>query len=124
MGNRPVSALIEWIIYYDEGTFSSLDGDPHEAPREGAQVLATRSGDVGRALWHGFDYYCWQGEWVPRNLIGLHHYLRQPGREKVVVQGTGIPFETFKAILRRAADDNRLPEKQGRLHEEPELPAL
>ena len=118
--------IVEWIIYYDDGTtFSSQNGEPHEAPREGAQVLATRNGDVGRALWFGVDYFCWQdGEWVPRNSVGLHHYLRQPGPVKIVVQGTGIAFERFKKILWRAAsEENQLPEKSGRLHEELEMPA-
>src|SRR5215204_4917517 len=125
MVDASVSALIDWIIYYEDGgSFTSADGKPHEAPREGVQAVSCRHEHTGKLIWHSTDYYCWQGEWVPHNSIGLHRYLRLPGAEKVVLQGYGVPFRAFREVYDRAVDDQRLPFKTCRHPDEPPEPTL
>lgn len=118
--------MTDWIIYYSDGSsFSSDDGGPGDAPRDGVQVIVNRDeGRCGRLFWHGSDFYCWQeGEWVPRNNdAGLFDYLRQPGTEKIVLQGRGIRYQAFIDIYNRAVEDKRLPQKDARDHREPPEP--
>jgi hypothetical protein len=114
---------VEWLIHYDDGsTFSSLDGEPHEAPRDGVQTVTVADEMAGRLVWFGFDFYCWQDEWVPRSLTGLMHYLRQPGREKIVLQATAMGYRRFREIYDAACSDPRLAFKRGRDPREPEEP--
>lgn len=115
---------MKWAVYYDDGSsFTSDDGPPEEAPRDGVQVVAIADIDAGKQLWHSSDYYCWQdGEWVPRNAAGLHDYLRQPGKEKIVLQGRGIAHRRFVEIYRLAEADNRLGAKTARYAREPDPP--
>ena len=123
MGRSCLSAVIDWIVYYDGGsTFTSDDGLPGDAPRDGVQVVSCRHEHTGKLIWHSSDYYCWQGEWVPRNIVGLHDYLRQPGVEKIVLQGRGVAYHRFVEVYNRAVDDPRLPFKAGRDQREPEAP--
>jgi hypothetical protein len=116
--------VIDWIVHYDDGSsFTSEDGLPENAPRTGVQVVSCLHAYTGKLLWHGFDYYCWQDdEWVPRNIVGLHDYLQQPGSQKIVLQARGIAYHRFTAVYNRAVDDARLPFKVGRDQREPEPP--
>lgn len=116
--------MADWIIWYDDGSsFSSDDGAPHEAPRDGVQVITAADDACGRLLWHSADYYCWQdGEWVMHNLIGLMDYLRQPGVEKIVLQGRGIAYQRFRSVYRAADEDTRLPTKFALSPREPGTP--
>lgn len=112
---------MNWIIWYEDGSsFSSFDGKPHEAPRDGVQIVAVEHSGVGRLLWHSSDFYCWQDEWVPRSLTGLMDYLRQPGIDKVVLQGRGIGYKRFLDVYMIALGDKRLPIKTARHPKEPE----
>jgi hypothetical protein len=115
---------VAWIVHYDDGTsFTSTDGDPWEAPRDGVQVVQVAHEYTGRLIWHSFDYYCWQeGEWVPRGLIGLHDYLRQPGADKIVLQGRAVAYRRFRAVYDQAVADERLPFKSARDQREPDEP--
>lgn len=124
MGRSSLPA-IEWVIHYDgRESFCNLDGAPAEAPRDGVQVVQVKHEYTGRLIWHSFDYYCWQeGEWVPRGLIGLHDYLRQPGAEKIVLQGRAIAYRRFRTIYDQAVADTRLPFKNARDQREPDEPA-
>ena len=124
MGQRRLSD-ISWIIHFDdETTFSSADGAPHEAPRDGVQIVQTADPAIGRMIWHSSDFYCWQdGEWVPRSLLGLMDYLREPGAEKTVLQGRGVAYRRFRAIYDLALADPRLQFKTGRDPREPGEPA-
>lgn len=113
-----------WLIWYDDGSsFSNEDGPPHAAPRTGVQIVAVEHTSVGRLLWHSSDFYCWQDEWVPRSLLGLMDYLREPGAEKIVLQGRGIAYDRFCALYRLADADTRLAAKSARDVREPEPPA-
>jgi hypothetical protein len=116
--------MMDWIVYYDDGSsFTSDDGPPEAAPRDGVQVVSGRHAYIGKLIWHSSDYYCWQDdEWVPRNIVGLHDYLRQPGSEKIVLQGRGVAYHRFVAVYNKAVDDTRLPFKVGRDLREPEPP--
>jgi len=91
---------MNWIIWYDDGSsFTSEDGQPYEAPRDGVQVVAVEHPNAGRLLWHSADYYCWQdSEWVPRSLIGLMDYLRKSGAEKIVLQGRATAYKKFTDV--------------------------
>ncbi len=107
-------AMAAWVIWYDDASsFSSDDGAPYEAPRDGVQVISVADIGTGRLMWHSSDFYCWQdNEWVPRSLLGLMDYLREPGAEKIVLQGRGIAYRRFIDIYNKAVEDSRLPWKK------------
>jgi hypothetical protein len=117
--------MIDWIVYYDDGSsFTSDDGRPGNAPRDGVQCIASRDNDrTGKLIWHSSDFYCWQDdEWVPRSEAGLYDYLREPGTEKIVLQGRAIAYRRFAKIYTAAVNDERLPFKFARDQREPEAP--
>lgn len=118
--------MTNWVIFYDDGSsFSSDDGGPGDAPRDGVQVVSIANDRVGRVHWHQRDYYCWHdNEWISRDIHGVMDYLRQPGIEKIVLQGRAIAYRRFVAVLELARYDTRLPMKQGRLQDEPDWPVL
>jgi len=67
-----------WIIYYADNKFSSEDGTPWEAPRQGIQVIAEQHDQVGYRLSHGNDYYYFEqesGGWASCDLFGLYDHL-------------------------------------------------
>lgn len=108
-----------WIIYYDdESTFSSDDGPPDKAPKEGVQVISNAHQATGKLLWHSAEAYCWhvEGEWVPHSEIGLRRYLTmsEQGKEPgIYILGYTIPYFRFQKIYTAAVDDPRLPFKTG-----------
>ncbi len=106
--------MAAWVIWYDDGSsFSSDDGAVHEAPRDGVQVVTVSDTGTGRLMWHSSDFYCWQdSEWVPRSLLGLMDYLREPGTGKIVLQGRGIAYRRFIEVYNKAVEDPRLPWKK------------
>jgi hypothetical protein len=103
--------MIRWIIWYDDGSsFTSDDGEPHEAPRWGVQVIAAYSADHGRVLNHGKDFYWRDGdEWLGGDLVGLVDHLTRPGTTKIVLVGRGVPPAAFLRLLDAADRDPRLP---------------
>lgn len=104
--------MIEWIIYYADGSsFTSEDGPPEAAPRTGIQVVVNRSPKRGKQPWHSHDYYCWQEiEWVPHSIGGLHDYLADRSVEKhIVLRGLAIPSQRFMDIWEKAVRDPRMP---------------
>jgi hypothetical protein len=120
--------LTDWVIYYDDGTsFSSDDGDPSRAPKEGVQVVACADVGTGKLLWHSAEAYCWhiEGEWVPHSETGLRRYLALSAEGKeagLYIRGYAIPYRRFVEIYNKAVADSRLPFKTGRDHREPETP--
>lgn len=102
---------MRWVIWYADGSsFTSLDGGPDNAPRWGVLCIAAYSGDHGRVIWHGGDYYAFEeGEWGPRDLVGLIDYLTRPGAAKIVLVGRHVPPDQFWKIYHRADADPRLP---------------
>lgn len=105
---------VDWIIYYDTAdTFSSEDGSPDNAPKDGVQVVAVRDVGVGKILWHSYDHYCWhkEGCWLPHTEIGMRFYLSKDDEPKVVLNGYWIPHKRWADIYNFAVDDKRLPFK-------------
>jgi hypothetical protein len=104
----------KWIIWYDDfSSFSSEDGEPWEAPREGVICIAIASIECGRYILSEMDWYCWHFEsdtWVPHNRSGMQQYLRRPGKEKVVIEGYWVTKELYGKIRSHALKvDDRLP---------------
>lgn len=101
---------IRWVVWYDDGSsFTDADGEPHEAPRWGVQVIAAYSADHGRVLNHGKDFYWRDGdEWLGGDIVGLIDYLTRPGN-KIVLVGRSVPPAQFGRILEAANRDDRLP---------------
>jgi len=109
--------MVTWIAWYsDDSSFTSEDGEPHEAPRWGVICIAAYSGAHGRMIWHGTDYYGWRdGEWVSFDATGLVDYLaNDPGPEKVVLMGRHVKPDTFHRIFNKANNDPRLPPRSSR----------
>lgn len=105
---------VEWAIWYDGGvSYSNLDGPPENAPRWGVLCVAALSGQHGRMIWHGTDYYGWRdGAWISLDTTGLFDYLgNAPGREKIVLMGRHVPPDEFQRVFQLAVDDPRLPPK-------------
>lgn len=119
---------MNWIIYYDDGSsFTSDDGPPEKAPREGVQVISNANQAIGKLLWHSAEAYCWhnEGEWVPHSSTGLQRYLAlsEQGKEPgIYVLGYAIPYFRFQKIYTSAVDDTRMAFKTGRDQREPEAP--
>jgi hypothetical protein len=118
--------LIQWVIWYADGSsFSNLDGEPHEAPRWGALCIAAYSGEHGRMIWHGTDYYGWIGEWVSFDAAGLLDYLgNHPGPTKIVLIGRHVPPDVFHKVYSLAERDPRLPPRSSRDAMEDRRPQL
>ena len=105
---------INWIIWYDDhSNFSSDDGDPWDAPRDGVICISVADRGCGRYVLGEVDWYCWHFEderWVPHNRSGMQQYLRKPGKEKVVIEGYWIEKERYGKIRSHAMKvDDRLP---------------
>lgn len=105
--------MIEWKIFYDDGsTFSSEDGEPHEAPRTGVQAIPQLNDDEGRHVLFGADYYYWEGgKWEQCDHFGFYDYLIRPGSYKVVLFGRNMQSGHFRAIYKQAAEDPDFPPK-------------
>lgn len=102
--------MTKWIIYYADGSsFSSDDGEPVSAPREGVQVVVCEGKKVGKLPWHSEEFYCWQeGTWVPHNERGLWKYLATE-KYPLVLQTFAIHPSRFQEIHNQAVTDERIP---------------
>ena len=116
--------MTAWVIWYrDKTSFSSDDGEPWDAPRDNVICVSVENPEVGRHTVHGCDYYCWHFEdeiWVPHGRTGLHQYLRQPGKEKVVLEGYWVPRNRWTDILKLAKHDPRMLPQTGQFNDSPE----
>jgi hypothetical protein len=106
--------MARWVIWYDDfSSFSSDDGEPWEAPRDGVICIAIADRGCGRYVLGEIDWYCWHFEdskWVPHNRSGMQQYLRKPGKEKVVVEGYWVEKQRYTKIRSHALKvDDRLP---------------
>jgi hypothetical protein len=117
---------MKWVVWYSDGSsFTDQDGAPHEAPRWGVLCVSAYSGDHGRMIWHGTDYYGWVGEWVSFDSAGLLDYLgNHPGSEKVVLIGRHVPPDMFHRVYELANTDPRLPPRTSRDAMEDKRPQL
>ena len=110
--------MIAWIVFYDDGSsFTSEDGAPERAPKDGVQIVAVRDIKTGVQWISGNDHYCWQGgTWVGHNREVIRHYrirCQQKGEPAVILNGYGLPDEDWYRIANTAYSDPRLPAKSG-----------
>ncbi len=105
--------MVEWIIFYDDDTtFSSDDGAPGNAPREGVQCIAVADISCGHYVMAEQNWYAWHFEddcWIAHDDAGMLQYLRRPGIQKIVLAGYCIKRERYAANRQRAMKDPRLP---------------
>lgn len=105
---------MRWRIYYgDESIYESEN--PWDAPGSNVQMIANADPNHGWALEMGRDYYWYEEEvdqWFNGDLFGLYDYLLRPGRKKVLF-GRTLGEEQYKKILKRALNDQTLPQKTG-----------
>lgn len=104
---------MKWQIFYDDSsTFSDRDGEPHEAPALGVQVIAIDNPLVGVYLLHGEPYYYWEnGCWEQCDLFGLWDYLCRPDPYKVVRFGRNMTTPEYRQVFERASNDPDFPRK-------------
>lgn len=106
-------SIADWIVFYEDGSsFSSLDGEPWEAPREYVQCIAVAHISCGNYILSEQDYYCWhfdEKEWLPHDFTGLLQYLKKPGSQKTVLLGYWINRERYHRMRADARKDPRLP---------------
>jgi hypothetical protein len=102
------------MIFYDTGeSFSSDDGGPQDAPKDGVIVVVLADPMTGRSMWHSADFYCWhkENEWVPHNQRGLDRYLSMEDEPGIYIAGYAVPNARWQEIYRQALDDPRMPFK-------------
>lgn len=102
---------IKWKIFYHDGSsFSSDDGPPEKAPRDGVLAVIIRDKVHGRLIWSRADGYCWQnGTWVPHMHDGIEQYERMGFGPSVTLHGFGVSDEEFWRVYHVAlawADKN------------------
>ena len=105
----------EWAVYYDDSAldFWSGEGDLEDVPRLGVQCVAQGEEVTGRQLLIEKDYYWWnvaESRWYGGDLYGLFDYLSTSG-PKYVLFGRFVHNIIFRAAVKRAQDDDRLPRK-------------
>lgn len=104
--------MLKWIIYYEDGSeFTSDDGGPEDAPRQGVAVIAQADEQVGRKLRWNQDAYCWEyDQWVPHDRYSVERYI-----DKTIwpirLVGYWLPDERFWRLYKKALNDPRLPPK-------------
>lgn len=101
-----------WKIFYEEGTYSSEQGAPEDAPGWGVAVIVMPHPDIGRFVLQAHDYYFWDGSgWQGKDLVGLMDRLvNQPKlTTRAVKIGRFLPQEHYKAICDQARADPDFP---------------
>ena len=100
-----------WIVFYDDGSsYSSRDGPPELARRDGVQVIVVTSVGTGCHCLAEQNFYCWEfDQWVPHDRDGLEQYLDRPGIEKIRLRGYWVPRSVYSKIRAGAMRDPRLP---------------
>jgi len=105
------------VFYEDGSTFSSVDGDPSEAPGWSVQAIAHADDLTGRSVSQR-DYYWWDDEyeqWAGGDLLSLCQWFVAKGLLKV---GSYASNDRYHEILRQANRDDLLPERSAwREHE-------
>ena len=95
-----------WVVWYQDGSsFSDDDGQPWDAPRAGVICITQAAEDCGRFLIKETNFFCWhfdEQQFVPHDTLGMHDYLSQPGKEKVVLRGWWATKERFFEICNHA----------------------
>jgi len=106
-----------WCVYYVDGKrFSSLDGQPQEAPGGGVLAVVQDDAEVGVLVHQQNDFYCYGeefGGWAGMDVFGLAQYLMKPGF-KVVKLGEVMSTDKYKAMLAEIRKNPMLPSKSAR----------
>lgn len=108
---------MRWRVYYVGGdTFSHLDGEPQDAPGGGVAAVAQEDEEVGVAIHHQSDFYCFGdqfGGWCGMDAFGLTQYLMRPGL-KIVKLGEAMTTPAYKDLIKELRRDPDLPAKSAR----------
>jgi len=105
-----------WRIFYDDGsTFSSADGEPHEAPSEGVICAVGYTPDDGeRYIANRGDYYHFhrgEGRWWECDLAGLLDRLRNNSEVYAYKEGRRVSKKLWEEILIAANNDPDFPQR-------------
>ena len=107
--------MAAWRIYYSDGaTFSSVDGEPTDAPAFGVICVVFPDADVGRIVMHGWDWYYYVPEdknWWGSDIHGLLDRLLHGLPLVGVKQGRSVATPTYKSIFKTASLDPDFPVK-------------
>lgn len=107
--------MAAWRIYYSDGTtYSSVDGDPAEAPAFGTVCIVFPDADVGRVVMHGWDWYYYvpsAGQWWGSDIHGLLDRLLHGEEVEGLKQGRNLSNTAYKAIFKTASLDPDFPVK-------------
>lgn len=107
--------MADWRIYYSDGTtYSSVDGEPTDAPAHGVICVVCPHEDVGRTVMHGWDWYYyvpstknWWGSDIHGLLDRLLHNLEVVGLK----QGRSVATPKYREIYKAASLDPDFPLK-------------
>jgi hypothetical protein len=118
--------MIEWRIYYfDDSTFSNLDGAHWDAPGLGVQVIVQIDQDHGWETQARDEYYVWEDrgdgyKWWGVDKFAMWEYLFiEPGRKRVLA-GKRMTRNRFSEIYKRAMNDPDFPKKTAFSSTEPQ----
>ena len=97
--------MLEWkILYGNKKTFSNLDGEPWEAPRENVQVVVRRSSkDRGRWVTEPSNegFWIWKKDrWYGVDAAGLWGYRYFYMEPLTVLYGTYIRDEDWEGWIK------------------------
>lgn len=109
--------MAPWKIFYDDGsTFSSDEGQPHDAPTEGFVCALGYNESGARYIMHGWDFYRFDREsdqWWGMNVYGLHDCLRR-NNVYAYKEGRTLTDKRFQEIMRNAHTDPDFPQGVGK----------
>lgn len=99
--------MIDWKIYYADGsTFTNEGGPPEMAPSGGVICIAYYDDDGRRHICHAADYYVWNwGRWVNADSSGFWQYMLEPGL-KIVKFGRLVNEVTYREIMTLALNND------------------
>jgi hypothetical protein len=104
--------MIQWRIYYDDGsTFSNGDGEPEDAPGMGVVFIVCASDAYGRRIMCGWDFYYYRPDapdvkWWGCNTIGLIDNLANKPRQTLAVKvGRTVSDFEYQTLKRQAEQD-------------------
>lgn len=103
----------EWIIFYEGHEFSSDDGSPWDAPRQGVQIIAQKDDFLGYTLIHGKDYFYFEedrGGWSTCDQFGIYDHLIR-AEIPCALFGRMMSDQGFQQLFHRVKGE--LGEKQG-----------
>ena len=104
--------IAEWVIFYENNfSYSSLDGEPQDAPPLGVVCIRQSDPDVGNVLIIPSDYYAYHADgWQGHDIVGLIDYIYQSGF-LIIKLGRTIQTPLFIKTVNDSARDYRLHRK-------------